>query len=613
MQCMCLDQPTNQTNLRNQLLDPHNQGTKPVIQLFNSNSGITVLPKGQLCLPTQEFLVIATFDFTSWIAKLTKALQEILKITKPIIEKSQVEPESLRQKRDTPQAVTPTVTSTTTKATTTVQTIDLPIVDALSAFQLTVRAADLTHILSNQISDQLFSMYQTASILPQPYGGPYFFTPREHSPKFYNENNFAYVTLGQSFSQQSLKIFHAFLFDLALNRTRIPIRNNEAQFLPSSDLDRLQFASSLADTIASIFNSIEQMIFSLRNNLLPPQLYNATQLDTVLEHLKIRFPNLIPLEELKDILYSVPTTSLTKTVCSSKMQCPINFVTRIPIITKHDQFKVFQVITLPTFHESFTANQWKTLNVPEETILYNDQSLTPINFETDLECDNILSKSPCQVCHKHSINRKPFSECFQAILNNKDPWTDCPSTTLSEVYDQVYKLNDQQFAFTDINPGVVTENCSGKDKQIISMPYTGMLTMSPTCEYKILNGPFKPSDIEDSKVTIISGDESHEVIIQELPENKIQEHFNNYGFEYAIILGTIILVIPPSIWIIVYYRRRQQRLRRSRRRARIAERERLRTNLTTQIQPTVYRSTLLQLLNNPSILPPPPNRSSFFN
>lgn len=166
-----------------------------MIQLFNSNSGITVLPKGQLCLPTQEFLVIASFDFTAWISKLTKALQEIIKITTPILEKSQVEPESLRQKRATPAVSTPrsveagpTATTTTTKATTTVQTIDLPIVDALSAFQLTVRASDLIHILSNEISDQFFSMYQTAPILPQPYGGPYFFTPREKSPRFFNEN-----------------------------------------------------------------------------------------------------------------------------------------------------------------------------------------------------------------------------------------------------------------------------------------------------------------------------------------------------------------------------------------------------------------------------------------
>ena len=582
-----------------------------------------MLPKGQLCLPNEEFLVISTFNFMTWINKLTTTLQAANKLVEPFIIKSQVEPISLRQKRAVAQTLETasvgaipnrTPAPVVTQRTAVTQTIDLPIIDALSAFHIHVQASTLIHTLGHEISGQFFSMYHTAPTLPSPYDGTYNFLPGVNSPFFKNSLNLAYIGLGQSFDIRTLSIFHAFMFDVSMNRTKIPIKGAEAQFSASSDFERLQFATDLIENIASIFNSIEQTIFALRNNLLPPQLYNNSHLDEVLSHLNIRYPDLIPLEELKDILYSVPTTSVTKSTCTTKtMYCPINFVTRIPIITKNEKYKIFQLVSLPTFHESFTANQWKTLDIPEETILYNNVSVSPIDFENDLKCENILSESPCQVCHKKIVNRKPFSDCFQSIINDKDPWNNCEATTLSEVYDQVYRLNDQQFAFTDINPGVITEECADRDKQIVPMPHTGILTMSPTCEYKILNGPFKSDDIDNSKVTIISGDDTHEVVIQEIPTNKIHEHIKDYGFEYVIVLSSIVLTIPFAFLGIFCLRRRQRIVRRARRRTRTAMRERLRTNratttlVTTQsTAPALYRSALVQLLTNQPEVPPPP-------
>ena len=262
----------------------------------------------------------------------------------------------------------------------------------------------------------------------------------------------------------------------------------------------------------------------------------------------------------------------------NSMQCPFTIVTFIPIVEREDYFTVIDVELVPTYHIGYVTNDWKILNLPEKQLLGRNKQLFP-HDPRHTHCIDDSSEIVCNMCLRQVAEQRHLSDCLRKLVSGDNPWKVCGATKV-DASDYFYRLDALSWAYTDMNPGTITEQCPGKAQETRDLMHAGILQLNETCSYTMANGPFRDGDITRLGNDIpISINDEYLMVPNPYPSETDEDEEDSvikgfvkthpYELFFGLIGGLVLMLLGSGLCIWIY--RRQPRVRtrfRTRRRRR---------------------------------------------
>jgi hypothetical protein len=333
-------------------------------------------------------------------------------------------------------------------------------------------------------------------------------------------------------------------------------RFNETQM--QSYLQELQIS---VDLLFDSWNTLQQSIELLRVSQYPSILYRNEELGFFRDHVLIGtfktetdwtisqyFSYLMTARSTVVQSQFEDGTKLAENVLPSMTRVQLDIFTFIPLVKRINTYRRIHLSVFPFGfnNEYWNSVQWKKAVIHTEEVITDGTTYYVLgNAQDFLSC--WTSFSFCSIC---SFKRTPaeLSEgCERSVVTEHlaNSTVDCQTEDVSSPDDGYIKLNETTVMYFDNTPGNLIEACPEKPLATVPLTHSGVIAFDKQCSYTMVNGPFTSLALKLSQIalTLIRNKDdtiTTKSIVSDL--NRIQEHFQEYGWIY-IISGCVIVVL----------------------------------------------------------------------
>jgi hypothetical protein len=459
-----------------------------------------------------------------------------------------------RKKRDITTAsaspsstVSPSVSNgspstTTPVSTTTAQFVDADVTDLSSADYLVHNAKMLEHDKSNiQYIFTILNKHAQAVTSLHPHA-PAFSLRGEDNQDFYTDINRKLLV---SRLNGPFAIAAAWLKDSKNPIITDDETGKQLRFNASDSPSTMQYLTLVISNIRYLLDEVSEMMTDLLRHQFPDQLYNHQILRDNLKKIAALSSELSE-ADLMEILLNTPLTFPYKRKCAQAKSytvptadCPMTFMSVLPIVNRKQVYHVHDIIALPTFHKGVISNDWKKIDIVDSVMLENDFETMAIH-PSSLKCIETPAEVPCNLCTLANTHLSPINNCLQKILKGEDPFKVCKWSKLTNVQDQVLQIDDHTFAYIDPNQGSLVEKCENGTQRHL-LPPNGLISLQNDCKYVLNNGPMLQSQIREN-LDITTQDNIREQDVSKSHDTVLEKHLDDYDIYYIIGLsGTLTL------------------------------------------------------------------------
>jgi hypothetical protein len=262
------------------------------------------------------------------------------------------------------------------------------------------------------------------------------------------------------------------------------------------------------------------------------------------------------LAEKQDItmIRKLPLTYARQGVTCSSDMCEIEIYVFFPVILKNNKFSLSRLLSIPVAKDTYLgALKWKQVELKDDYSLSDGNMIYALNEKELPKCQKQIEHLPCEICEFDSIPDKLVDDCVASVFADKNETQlekVCEWNTITEPEEMAVKIDHDEWAYVDVNPGSITETCTVNDKQQIKnleLSHSGVIRFKPDCQYNIINGPFKGINpfIPRVRIETLTGVSRSNNKVKQLSDDVsiVQIHFRDYGIIYVTSLGGLVIIV----------------------------------------------------------------------
>jgi hypothetical protein len=176
----------------------------------------------------------------------------------------------------------------------------------------------------------------------------------------------------------------------------------------------------------------------------------------------------------------------------------------MPVAVETNRYEHWKILALPTFQDGIFTDSWKRADIPVRHYLRQGSYHIPFRKE-ELVCLQGTTELPCRLCLKPEVTVE-INECTKAILEETNALETCEIQHLTNITDQILRVNKTTWAFVDSNPGEITEICDHLEPRMrkLDLPHAGIISINPDCQYTMVNTPVTIEEIDDDMNVVVS-------------------------------------------------------------------------------------------------------------
>jgi hypothetical protein len=225
-----------------------------------------------------------------------------------------------------------------------------------------------------------------------------------------------------------------------------------------------------------------------------------------------------------------------------------------PVILKADKYSLAKLLSIPVAKDTYLgAMKWKQVQINDDYSLSDGNMNYALNEKELPRCQKQIEHLSCEICEFDSIPDKLVDDCVAAVFADKNETQleeVCTWNTVPEPEEMAVKIDHDEWAYVDVNPGSITETCTVDEKQQIKnleLSHSGVIRFKPDCQYNVINGPFKGINpfIPKVRIETLTGISRNNHKVKQLVDDisVIQLHFRDFGIVYVTSLGGLVLLV----------------------------------------------------------------------